>query len=105
MFQDVTRFAVGIVDHDVEQSDRPELGAGTAEKRQGIEAAIHFDEPLHRARTIGTVADDGLGHDVEPKCFGNAIGEHFAGGQRPGVKIPQRPGTSRGLVDHLLAVR
>lgn len=89
--EDVTAFAIGVVDEQVEQDDGLEELFVVVRKVEVMIPGVMLDELLDRTRAVGTVfAQRGERDDVQAQRLAHEIRRHFACRQRLFGKIPQR---------------
>jgi hypothetical protein len=94
----VAGLAVGVVDNQVQDGDRPEDRIGSADQIDGVEPGVPVDEALHRPGAEGPFPDHGLGDAVEAEGGGRLGREHLPVGEGGDVEVPQGAVARRRLV-------
>ena len=87
--QAVAALAVGVVDHDVERGQAPELVAVLLEQREVVLVGIVVDEALHHADAVRAVAQHRVGHDLPAERLGHLVRRDLAVAQRAVAGSPR----------------
>jgi hypothetical protein len=98
--ENVTAFAVGVVDEQVKEGDGFEKQFFFGREGEVMMVGIVFDELLERARAVGAVlAQDGERDNVKAKLLADDIRGDLAQGKCAFFEIPERLFAARGFVN------